>query len=110
MEDYVKALEITCGELRALQQSNDVTRDELLQRREQVETLQAELSRCTVAYEKLQEKTKRMVETPLGFRQRVHQGKLKNLDELKAGSGHFKRRRTHIRASIHPSHQGIQCR
>jgi len=64
LEDDFKALEITCGELRALQQNVDVTRDELLQRRKQVETLQAELSRCTVAYEKLQEKTKRMVETP----------------------------------------------
>lgn len=103
LEADVKALEITCAGLRVLVAHNDVTRAESDQRQERIGALEVELIRCREAYEKLQEKMKKMVETPLGFRERVHSRKMKSLDELAPGSGHAKRRRTALRWQIQPS-------
>lgn len=44
-----------------------------------------------------------MVETPLGFRKRVHGSKMKSTNELAKGSGYAKRRKTMLRAQIQPA-------
>lgn len=65
--------------------------------------LEVELIRCREAYKKLQEKMKKMVEMPLGFREQVHSWKMKSLNELAPGSGYAKRRRIALRWQIQPS-------
>ena len=101
LEVDVMALEITCVGLRELVAQHGMTRAESEERQERVWALEDELTTCREAYEKLQQKMKKMVETPLGYRERVR--KMKSLDELAPGSGHAKRRRTALRWQIQPS-------
>lgn len=103
LEGDIRTLEISCAELRVLVAQSDVARGEFREREEQFSALEAELRNQREACEKLQEKMKRMVKTPLGFRERVHSRKMKCLDELAPGSGHAKRRRTALRYQIQPS-------
>lgn len=97
LDDNVQHLENTCTELRAmLLMETTVNTTESTQRQEKVEALEVELARCRVDYSSLEQKMKHMVETPLGFRKRVHGLKMKCI-------GYAKRRKTMLRAQIQPT-------
>jgi len=69
LQNVVRTLESTCSELKmqafALISSRYIE-DE--QHREKVQTLEVEISKCKVDFEKLEQKMRTMVKTPLGFR------------------------------------------
>jgi hypothetical protein len=100
----IESLEATCGELRELSLRNTVTTDgEGARVGGKVEALEEELSTCKIQYQQLEKKMQSMTETPQGLRKRVHGSRMKSLDELAAGSGYFKRRRTLLRAQLAPT-------
>jgi hypothetical protein len=103
LQNVVRTLESTCSELRMQASaliSSRYIEDE--QHKEKVQTLEVEISKCKVDFEKLEQKMRTMVKTPLGFRQRVHE-KIKSIDELSSGSGYAKRRRSMLRAQLQPN-------
>ena len=103
LENVVETLETTCSELRViLTQCERNSVAENMQHEEKVEALEAELVKCRVDYQKLEERLRSMVETPQGFRERVHK-RMKSLDELASGLGYAKRRRTLLRAQLQPA-------
>lgn len=102
LQNDVRILEATCSELRLSLTRSLVQNAQSTQRQESADLLEAELTRCRAAYEKLQADVKYMVETPMGLRKRVHLDKMKSVDELVRGSGYAKRRRTMIRAQLQP--------
>ena len=98
----VGRLESECAELRATVAENRVLLATLADQQERLVVIEEELAVTTTKYTKLEEKLKRMVETPAGLRERVHGRIMKNITDLRSGTGYFKRRRTQLRHQILP--------
>lgn len=100
----VERLEARCEELSGnLARSEHRTHANDVDHREKVESMDTELQRCKLEYQKLEEKLRSMVRTPRGFRQRVHGKSMKSLADLAGGSGHAKRQRALMRAMLQPA-------
>jgi FtsZ-binding cell division protein ZapB len=101
--DEVNLLQSASAELKGklLQASQELSAQEG-QHRRTVDILEAKVIECKEDYRKLQDKLRSLGSTPIGWRQRQSRG-LKSLAELSANSGHAKRRRTLLRAQLHPS-------
>ena len=95
-------LEALCVQLRASVAERDLSSAALNEQRQRSIVIEDELVVLRAKYSKLEEKFRRMVETPAGLRQRVHGRIMKNITDLRSGTGYFKRRTTQLRFQILP--------
>lgn len=100
----IEALEARCGELGAMLTQCDHDRVlESTDHRQKVEALEEELRRCNVEYKTLKRTMRSMVETPRGYRQRIHGARMKSFSDLSCGSGYAKRQRALLRGILQPA-------
>lgn len=98
----VARLETMCVQLKAIVAENSLSIATLTEQRQKLVVTEDELVVSRAMYSKLEEKFRRMVETPAGLRQRVHGRIMKNITDLRSGTGYFKRRTIQLRYQILP--------
>ena len=104
LQSNVEALEAKCAELRLLLTGcEESMQAENTEHQQKVNSLAAELQRCEAKYQKMEATMRAMVQTPRGFRRRVHGGKMKSFHDLVGGSGHMKRQVSLLRRMLQPS-------
>ena len=100
----IEALEARCGELGAmLMQCEHDHVVESTDHHQKVEALEEELRRCNVEYKTLEKRMRSMVETPRGYRERIHGARMKSFSDLSCGSRYAKRQRALVRGILQPA-------
>jgi len=94
LENEVARLESMCAQFRVTLVENSVSIATLTEQRQRLVVTENELAVFRTKYSKLEEKFRCMVKMPSGLRQLVHGRIMKNITDLRSGTGYFKRKTT----------------